>query len=242
MSVDREILESIREAGTKRFSKVKKTDRILYGKEFGKDSLTAFAKYIDPKFEDPLHIKSIIHLLERMEKGEIQRGIINMPPRRGKSQICTRIFPAWFLGRHPDKNVILLSYSDNKAARFGRWVRDCVESNRFSQIFPNTKVRPDMRAAAEWETTSGGLVLSAGLKGGFNGDGADLLIVDDPYKNREEATSETISEKIIENFMSVGETRLSPNAIILIVHTRWLRNDLTGRLIGEDKEVESETF
>lgn len=82
--------------------------------------------------------------------------------------------------------------------------------------------------------------MSAGLKGGFNGDGADLLVVDDPYKNREEATSEVISEKIIENFMSVGETRLSPNGIILIPHTRWLRNDLTGRLIGEDKESESE--
>ncbi|WP_004472609.1 terminase large subunit domain-containing protein [Leptospira santarosai] len=240
MPIDREILESIREAGTKRFSKIKKSDRVLYGKEHGKDSLGAFARFIDPKFEDPLHIKSIIHLLEKMEKGEIQRSIINMPPRRGKSQICTRIFPAWFIGRHPDKNVILLSYSDEKAARFGRWVRDCVESERFSQIFPKVKVRPDMRAAAEWETTSGGLVLSAGLKGGFNGDGADLLVVDDPYKNREEATSEVISEKIIENFMSVGETRLSPNGIILIPHTRWLRNDLTGRLIGEDKESESE--
>ncbi|EMM77045.1 terminase large subunit domain-containing protein [Leptospira santarosai] len=242
MPIDREILESIREAGTKRFSKIKKSDRVLYGKEHGKDSLGAFARFIDPKFEDPLHIKSIIHLLEKMEKGEIQRSIINMPPRRGKSQICTRIFPAWFIGKHPNKNVILLSYSDKKAARFGRWVRDCVESPRFQQIFPETNVRADMRAAGEWQTTKEGLVLSAGLKGGFNGDGADLLIVDDPYKNQEEATSETISEKIIENFMSVGETRLSPNAIILIVHTRWLRNDLTGRLIGEDKELESETL
>ncbi|EJP13134.1 terminase large subunit domain-containing protein [Leptospira interrogans] len=235
MSSDLEILESLQEFGTKQFSKVKKSDRNLYGKEFGKNSLTAFAKYIDPKFEDPLHIKSIIHLLEWMEKGEITRTIINMPPRRGKSQICTRIFPSWFIGKHPDKNVILLSYSDKKAARFGRWVRDCVESERFAQVFPNTKVRPDMRAAAEWETTDGGLVLSAGLKGGFNGEGADLLIVDDPYKNKEEATSPIVSEKIIENFMSVAETRLSPNAIILVVHTRWTRSDLTGVLTGENE-------
>ncbi|WP_426486816.1 terminase large subunit domain-containing protein [Leptospira interrogans] len=235
MSSDLEILESLQEFGTKQFSKVKKSDRNLYGKEFGKDSLTAFAKYIDPKFEDPLHIKSIIHLLEEMEKGKIPRTIINMPPRRGKSQICTRIFPSWFIGKHPDKNVILLSYSDKKAARFGRWVRDCVESERFAQVFPNTKVRPDMRAAAEWETTDGGLVLSAGLKGGFNGEGADLLIVDDPYKNKEEATSPIVSEKIIENFMSVAETRLSPNAIILVVHTRWTRSDLTGVLTGENE-------
>ncbi|WP_061266096.1 terminase large subunit domain-containing protein [Leptospira interrogans] len=238
MSSDLEILESLQEFGTKQFSKVKKSDRNLYGKEFGKDSLTAFAKYIDPKFEDPLHIKSIIHLLEEMEKGKIPRTIINMPPRRGKSQICTRIFPSWFIGKHPDKNVILLSYSDKKAARFGRWVRDCVESERFAQVFPNTKVRPDMRAAAEWETTDGGLVLSAGLKGGFNGEGADLLIVDDPYKNKEEATSPIVSEKIIENFMSVAETRLSPNAIILVVHTRWTRSDLTGVLTGENEGAE----
>ncbi|EMK22374.1 terminase large subunit domain-containing protein [Leptospira kirschneri] len=241
MSFDREILESIHEAGTKRFSKIKKSDRVLYGKEHGKESLGAFARFIDPKFEDPLHIKSIIHLLEKMERGEVTRSIINMPPRRGKSQICTRIFPSWFLGKHPEKNVILLSYSDKKAARFGRWVRDCVKSPKFQQVFPECKVRPDMSSAGEWQTTKDGLVLSAGLKGGFNGDGADLLVVDDPYKNLEEATSEAISEKIIENFMSVGETRLSPTAIILIVHTRWLRNDLTGRLIGEDKEFESET-
>ncbi|MCR8647689.1 terminase large subunit domain-containing protein [Leptospira interrogans] len=241
MSSDLEILESLQEFGTKQFSKVKKSDRNLYGKEFGKDSLTAFAKYIDPKFEDPLHIKSIIHLLEEMEKGKITRTIINMPPRRGKSQICTRIFPTWFLGRHPDKNVILLSYSDKKAARFGRWVRDCVESSKFQHVFPECKVRPDMRSAGEWQTTKEGLVLSAGLKSGFNGEGADLLIVDDPYKNMEEATSEAISEKIIENFMSVGETRLSPTAIILIIHTRWLRNDLTGILLGEDREEIHET-
>ncbi|XMT31907.1 hypothetical protein LIBAT_07770 [Leptospira interrogans] len=164
MSSDLEILESLQEFGTKQFSKVKKSDRNLYGKEFGKDSLTAFAKYIDPKFEDPLHIKSIIHLLEEMEKGKITRTIINMPPRRGKSQICTRIFPTWFLGRHPDKNVILLSYSDKKAARFGRWVRDCVESSKFQHVFPECKVRPDMRSAGEWQTTKEGLVLSAGLK------------------------------------------------------------------------------
>lgn len=234
MSVDREILESIREAGTKRFAKVKKEDRVLYGKENGRKNLIPFARYIDSKFEDPWHIHSIADMLERMEQREIRRGIINVPPRRGKSQLCTRLFPSWYIGRNPDHNVIISSYSDSKAARFGRWVRDCVESPRFAQIFPDVKVRSDFRASSEWETSHGGLVISKSLRGGITGEGADLFIIDDPYKNMEEATSETISEKVIENYLSVAETRLSPNGIILIVHTRWTRRDLTGYLLGDE--------
>ncbi|MFA4796550.1 terminase large subunit domain-containing protein [Leptospira kirschneri] len=236
MSIDREILESIQEAGTKRFSKAKKTDRVLFGKEHGRKSLSAFARYIDPKFEDPWHVQSMIAMCESLESREIKRGIINLPPRRSKSQTCTRIFPSWYIGRHPDHNVIIASYSDSKAARFGRWIRDCVESPRFAQVFPEVKVRSDFRASSEWETSKGGLVISRGLRGGITGEGADLLLIDDPYKNMEEATSEIISQKVIENYMTVAETRLSPQGIILIVHTRWTRRDLTGVLLGEDKE------
>lgn len=233
---DKDIFLQLSEEGTKRFSKIKKEDRIHYGKEFGQKSLLAFARYIDPKFQNPKHIKTIIDLLEDMEKGKILRAIVNMPPRHGKSQICTRIFPTWYLGKHPETEVIIASYSNKKAERFTGWIRDRIEAPAFSAVFPDVAVRDDVRARSDWQTTAGGVVIGAGLSGGLTGEGAGLLIIDDPYKNMEEATSETMNEKIWENYLSVAEARLAPDARVLIVHTRWTKNDLTGRLLGEDKD------
>lgn len=239
MLVNKEVFELFTEQGTKRYSKVRKKNKIIYGKENGKSSLLAFSSYLDPKFDTPWHIKEIASSLEKMEKrnSDMDRMIVNMPPRHGKSQLITRLFPAWYLGRNPNDNVIILSYSDAKAQRFGRWVRDCVESPNYAKVFPDVSVRSDLRAADEWETTKGGLVISAGLAGGVTGEGADLLIVDDPFKNLEQAVSPVIAEKIWDNYLMVAETRLSPKGIVVIVHTRWTREDLTGRLLNESEDL-----
>jgi predicted phage terminase large subunit-like protein len=230
---DEDIFEHLLVEGTKKFSKPNPGDRNLYGKIYGKDSLLGFAKYINPEFATPLHIKLIAKKLTEVEKGKIRRLIINMPPRHGKSELCSKIFPVWCLGRNPRREIIVTSYSATRAEDLTRWQRNACESDRFLDIFPNCRVDQQTRAKDQWMTTAGGQVIGAGISGPITGRGADLAIVDDPVKSYEEAISETIQESIWDWYRSTLFTRLHPGASVIIVMTRWVTNDLSGRLIAE---------
>lgn len=241
MSIDREILEKFRELGTEQFSKVSKKDPKLYGKKFGKSKLIPFAYYMDPDtepFSDPWHIKEIAKVLQDVESGKLKRLIINMPPRHGKTLLTSKIFVPWALGRNPRRRVIFSSYNDGKAEEETRFMRDLVESKEFRDIFPNVFVRSDARAKGEWVTTDGGIVIGAGSRGSITGRGADLALIDDPYKDYQDAVSPVVSEAVWTWYRSVLRTRLSPNAAIILIHTRWTKKDLTGRLIEQDGLIE----
>lgn len=164
--------------------------------------------------------------------------IVTEPPRHGKSELISRYFPAWYLGIFPDERIILTSYEADFAASWGRKARDTVEE--FGGELFGIRVRQDSSAANRWdiEGHSGGMV-TAGAGGPITGRGGNVIIIDDPFKNAEEANSKRIRDKVWEWYQSTLYTRLEPGGAIIIVMTRWHEDDLVGRLLNpEYGEVE----
>jgi predicted phage terminase large subunit-like protein len=157
-----------------------------------------------------------------------KRIIVQLPPRHGKSELVGRYFPAWYLGTFPDHNVIYASYEAGQARKYGRYARN-VLAERGAQCF-GLKVSDDSHAADRWniQGREGGMVTS-GVGGPLTGKGADILIVDDPVKNAEEAASEVRRDAIWDWWESTALTRLEPNGVAIIVQTRWHKDDLAGR-------------
>ncbi len=167
-----------------------------------------------------------------------KRLIVTEPPRHGKSELISRYFPAWYLGHNPDERVILTSYEADFASSWGRKARDLVEEYG-AELF-GVRVRQDSSAANRWdiEGHSGGMV-TAGAGGPITGRGGNVIIIDDPFKNAEEANSKRIRDKVWEWYQSTLYTRLEPGGAIIIVMTRWHEDDLVGRLLNpEYGEVE----
>lgn len=234
---NREFYENILVEGTKKFSHPSRLDRKVYGRIYGKKDILGFSRYIDEEFEVPAHIRLIGFYLSKVVSGKIKRLIINMPPRHGKSQLVSRIFPLFLLGRNPKLNLILASYAVSLAERFTRWQREKILQKEFSDIFPRVHLSDIQKTKREWETTAGGRFIGTGVGGPITGTGADIAIVDDPYKNFEEANSETVQEAVWDWFLSTFMTRLHTDASAIVIHTRWHSNDLTGKLLERDGDV-----
>lgn len=156
-----------------------------------------------------------------------------MPPRHGKSELASIRFPAWWLGRHPDKRLILACYSADLAERHSRAVRACVQTPAYRQLFPGVAIDQASRSVQQWDLLGrrGGMK-AVGVGGPLTGFGADVLLVDDPLKNRAEANSETIRSSVWDWWTSTAYTRLEDNAAIVVISTRWHEDDLTGRLLA----------
>jgi hypothetical protein len=201
------------------------------------DGLGAFAVLSYPKFELATHIRLIIDELERLERGEIDRLMIFMPPRHGKSLLTSQLFPSWFLGRHPDRSIIASSYGSSLATDFGRKVRNLCSEPLFRSIFPKARIADDSAAVYCFNMLQGGAYFALGAGGSRTGRGADLLLLDDLVKNREEAYSASSRKNLAEWYESVAYTRLSgPGAAVIIVQTRWHQDDICGRLLREHPE------
>ena len=152
-----------------------------------------------------------------------------MPPRHGKSELASRRFPAWFMGRNPDSSIIHASYGQELATDFGRDVREIVNSDEYAKVFEGKKLSQDATAANKWRIADHrGEYFAVGVGTAATGRGADLLIIDDPIKNREEADSLTERERVWGWFRSTAFTRLQPNAKIIVIQTRWHDDDLSG--------------
>lgn len=158
--------------------------------------------------------------------------MITMPPRHGKSELASRRFPAWFMGRHPGKSVIAASYNSDLATDFGRQVRNIVASPEYGRLF-ETKLSEDSRAANRWNTEGGGSYVAAGVGTAITGRGADVLLIDDPLKDRAEADSELQRQKVWDWYTSTAYTRLAPGGRVIVIQTRWHEDDLAGRLLVE---------
>lgn len=151
-----------------------------------------------------------------------------MPPRHGKSELISFWFPLWCLGRNPKTRIILASYEADFAAFWGRRVRNAV--NEYGNEL-DIALDPTSSAAHRWNLDNGiGGMLTAGAMGPMTGKGADIMVIDDPIKNAEEAASETIREKLWDWFQTTAYTRLEPGSGIIVVATRWHQDDLIGRL------------
>lgn len=165
-----------------------------------------------------------------MERGEIDRLMVTMPPRHGKSELVTKRFPAWSLGRNAKRQIITASYNSDLARDFGRGVRNIVNSGPYGNIF-ETRLASDSKAADRWNTNADGAYVAAGVGTAVTGRGADLLIIDDPLKDRAEAESELKRQTVWDWYTSTAYTRLMPGGAVIVVQTRWHEDDLSGRLI-----------
>lgn len=204
--------------------------------EKARRDLLVFSSLTKKDFVIAPHIKLLASALMKVEKGEIKRLMVFMPPRHGKSEMCSVRFPAFFLGRNPEKRIILTSYGATLAHKFSRQVRGVIESPQFSRIFKNVSISQERRAMNEFETCLKGGLLAAGVDGAVTGYGANLLIIDDPIKSRKEADSRTYRESVYRWFREVAETRLEPGASIILIMSRWHEDDLAGRLLKEEKD------
>jgi len=180
------------------------------------------------------HHEVIAKKLEAVERGEIKRLMLFLPPRHGKSQLATINFPAWYLGRNPSKEVITASYSGELAQDFGGKTRDLVNSEQYQHIF-GIKLRPDEQSRSKWSTEQAGTYTAVGVGGAITGRGANILIIDDPIKNREEADSEVYRDKVWNWYTSTAYTRLEKNGAVILIVTRWHFDDLAGRLLEQMK-------
>lgn len=210
--------------------------RELLARRKGRESLIGFTRYTMPEFQDGQHHRLIAEKLEAVERGEIDRLIIEAPPRHTKSELASRRFPAWYMGRHPDRQIITSTYSGEFAQDFGREVRGIVNSEEFARLFPGVSVSDDSAAAGRWHTNQRGVYVAVGVGGPITGRGAHIAIIDDPIKNRQDADSETIRDSVWKWYTSTLRTRLMPGGAIVLVLTRWHEDDLAGRLLEASKE------
>lgn len=204
----------------------------LLARRRARTSLMAFTTYTNPYYEAAPHHHRVANALERVERGEIDRLMICMPPRHGKSEKASRRFPAWYLGRNPRRQIIAASYNGDIAADFGRDVRNIVASPEYRTLF-NIGLSPDSTAANRWHTSEGGVYVAAGVGTAVTGRGADLFLIDDPFKDRQDADSELQQRRVWDWYGSTAYTRLMPGGAIVIINTRWHEGDLSGRALAQ---------
>lgn len=220
-----------------------------------RESLIDYARYTNRAYRPAAHHDLIAEQLERVERGDLKRLMIFMPPRHGKSELASRRFPGWFIGRRPEMSLIAASYNSDLAGDFGREVRNIVASPEHTALFPGSVLAQDSKAQNRWHTQRGGGYAAAGVGTAVTGRGAHLFLIDDPVKDRESADSELIREKTYRWFLSTAYTRLEGvlthqdadplwrdvaeamaegeafEGAIVLVQTRWHEDDLAGRLL-----------
>ena len=212
-------------------------------REKARRKLIEFTRYTKPDYQANWHHINLANVLDRLAKKEIKRLMVFVPPRHGKSELVSRRFPAYILGRNPNARIIATSYSADLATAMSRDVQRIIDSQEYHELFPETylsgslfdpigKKSKYVRSADYFEVGGHeGYYLSAGVGGGITGRGADYAIIDDPVKNRSEAESKTYRDRVFDWFTSTLYTRLEKDACILLTMTRWHEDDLAGRLL-----------
>jgi predicted phage terminase large subunit-like protein len=207
-------------------------------------SLIHFVTEFVPGYQPGWVHKLICAKLERFREDVVAqkspRLMLFLPPRSGKSEIASKMFPAWYLGHSPRHELITCSYALALPMDFSKKIKGVLMNPRYKGMFPLTKLDKNAQATEGWKTTEGGAYVAAGVQGPITGKGAHCLIIDDPVKDAEEADSETIRHKTWNWYGSTARTRLAPGAGILLIMTRWHDDDLAGRLLREEAEARKE--
>ena len=211
------------------------TDEELYA-ALAQQDYVFYLEYTNKgRYHHATHTRYICEALQRVERGDLTRLIITLPPRHSKSHTVTEAFPSYFIGKDPSRRVIAVSYGDALAKRFGRANRAKLEEH--GHIF-GIQLSYDNATATNWSIANhAGGMISAGVGGSITGEGADLLLIDDPIKNRQEANSETYREALWHEWENTLLTRLQPNGRIIIISTRWHEDDLVGRLLAQQPHI-----
>jgi hypothetical protein len=208
--------------------------------EHSKNDFLTFVKLMAPSivsdFKMGNHIKVISNKLKELEEGKIKRLMVFLPPRSSKSVLCSKLFPAWYIGRHPEHEILTVSHSDQLSSDFGRSVRDVVSTEEFQKIFRGVQLRSDVRAAGKWKTNQGGMYYAAGVRSQIAGRGAHIAILDD-VMSEEDSYSEAGRRYVKEWYPAGLRTRIMPNGSILIINTRYHYDDLCGWLLKQEENA-----
>ena len=201
---------------------------------WAQSDLISFIRRMSPKYQPAWFHFRIADRLQAVMRGEIDRMMIIMPPRHGKSTLCSRYFPAFYLGQFPDNRIIATSYSDRLAHRFGRFTRNVIQDLTYPF---DLHLARDSHAAEQFDVAgqSGGY-LAAGVGGTMTGEGADLLLIDDAVKNAEEADSEAFRERVIEWYSETAYPRLEADGAVVMIGTRWRDDDLIGYVLSQQAQ------
>jgi len=197
-------------------------------------TLENYVEHTKPDWQTAKHHAEIFDALQALERGDITRLIIEAPPRHSKSETASRRFPAFLMGRTNNLQVVCSTYNQDFANDLGRDVRSIIGSDEHQQIFPECRLRSDSKAADRFHTTNGGIYVAVGTGSALTGRGMDVGIIDDPFKDREEAESERTRQRKWDWFRSTFYTRQMPNARLLVMATRWHEDDLTGRILEHE--------
>lgn len=213
----------------------------------------AFVEYTKPDYQFNWHHNLVCDKLDQFGKGKIKRLMLFMPPQHGKSELATRRFPAFQLGLKPSTKIAICSYSDTLSTAFNRDIQRIIDDNPYHDVFPNTFLNSSnvvsssqssfLRNADIFETVGHrGFVKTVGVGGSLTGTPVDLGIIDDPFKDREEAMSIRIRDKVWSWFTDVYRTRLHNDSQELLIMTRWDEDDLAGRILKSEQGWEVVVF
>jgi len=207
-----------------------------------------FARLVFPQLQLTDFHKTYYQILEKFAHKEIKNLIVTIPPQHGKSLGSSELLPAYLFGIDPDKKMALVSYNQTTAGKFNRMLQRRIDSNEYNNVFPETYLEGKrvqtsdsgyLRNTEEFEIVGKkGFFRSVGVGGALTSFTIDLLLMDDLYKDYQDATSPAISERVWDWYLTVGRTRLHNDSQQLIVFTRWDENDLVGRLEKQNKVIE----
>lgn len=192
----------------------------------------AFATAVYPGFKIGPHHRKLAALFTDVIEGRKKRVIINIAPRMGKSEFSSYLFPAYFMGKFPEKKIIMGTHTAGLSEDFGRRVKNLIDSDDYREIFPKTALAADQKAAGKWSTSAGGQYYAAGVGGALAGRGADLFVIDDPHSEQDVKSNSQLAFDTAWSWFQTGPLqRLMPGGAIIVIMTRWGKKDITGKLI-----------
>ena len=230
----RQALPSMPDKQRRRTLELLKTYDAQITQNLSKESFLDFVKHVYPGYKVGPHHLKLAQIFEDIANGKKKRVIVNIAPRHGKSELISYLAPAWFLGKFPQKKIIMSSHTADLAVQFGRRVRNLVGSENYRDIFPQVELQADSKSASRWGTNFNGEYFAIGVGGALAGRGADLFIIDDPHSEQEAKTGRPdVFLPAWEWFQSGPLQRLMPGGAIIVVMTRWSKLDLTGMIVNQ---------
>jgi predicted phage terminase large subunit-like protein len=235
----RQALPTMPEKQKRRVLELLKTYDTQITQNLGRESFLDFVKHVYPGYKVGPHHLKLAQIFEDIANGKKKRVIVNIAPRHGKSELISYLAPAWFLGKYPQKKIIMSSHTADLAVNFGRRVRNLVGSESYRDIFPQIELQADSKSASRWGTNFNGEYFAIGVGGALAGRGADLFIIDDPHSEQEAKTGKPeVFLPAWEWFQSGPLQRLMPGGAIVVVMTRWSKLDLTGQIVSQMNKEE----
>ena len=234
---------ALSERDTKRLMRLRRHRMTLEAPQ----SLASFLCYTNPKYQLMWFHRVIADACQKLFEGEIKNLMIFVPPQHGKSEIVSRNFPAWAMGRDPNLKIAGCSYSADLAEKFALSIQRTIDSREYQSIFPETWLngsyghnethRAFIRNTDYFETVEhSGFYKAVGVGGGLTGTPVDIAIIDDPVKDAKEALSPTIRQRVWDWYNTVLTTRLHNDSRQLFIMTRWHEDDLAGRILKAEPD------